>query len=155
MEFVKNIFFNTDKLVQNSDIKITYTGELFSNNCEDVFLHYGFGTNWDNVNEIKMQKTGLGFQTELKLPETDILNFCFRDAHNNWDNNQNNNYTFSVEKPELALINVQEANCPVKQSRGLRKSYLIKKKIKIAIYKFIKYFPKIITGNYKRKITNN
>lgn len=29
MELVKNIFFNTDKLVENSKIKISYTGKFF------------------------------------------------------------------------------------------------------------------------------
>ena len=37
MELVKNIFFNTDKLVENSKIKISYTGKLFEENSEEVF----------------------------------------------------------------------------------------------------------------------
>ena len=28
MELVKNIFFNTDKLTQNSTVKISYTGKF-------------------------------------------------------------------------------------------------------------------------------
>ena len=67
MELVKNIFFNTDKLVENSNVKISYTGDLFQNNSEEVFIHYGFGLNWDDLNEIKMEKTELGFQAELNL----------------------------------------------------------------------------------------
>lgn len=31
MELVKNIFFNTDKLVENSTVKISYAGKLFQN----------------------------------------------------------------------------------------------------------------------------
>ena len=31
MELTKNIFFNTDKLVENSKVKISYTGDLFQN----------------------------------------------------------------------------------------------------------------------------
>ena len=57
MELVKNIFFNTDKLVENSNVKISYTGKFFQENSEEVFIHYGFGLNWDNVNEVKMEKT--------------------------------------------------------------------------------------------------
>ena len=67
MELVKNIFFNTDKLIQNSKVKISYTGKFFEENSEEVFIHYGFGSNWDNLNEVKMEKTELGFQTELEL----------------------------------------------------------------------------------------
>ena len=122
MELVKNIFFNTDKLIQNSTVKISYTGELYSDNSEDVYIHYGFGSNWENVNEIKMNKTELGFQSEITLPETDLLNFCFRNSENKWDNNQNVNYSFAVEKPELSLITQGESNLAVKQSKGLRKT---------------------------------
>lgn len=155
MELVKNIFFNTDKLIQNSTVKISYTGELYSDNSEDVYIHYGFGFNWENVNEIKMNKTELGFQSEITLPETDLLNFCFRNSENKWDNNQNANYSFAVEKPELSLITQGESNLAVKQSKGLRKTYIWKKKIKLAVYKMVKFFPKIISGNYKKKLNTN
>ena len=74
MELVRNIFFNTDKLMQNSKVKISYTGKFFEANAEEVFIHYGFGQNWDNLNEIKMEKTELGFQTELTLLEDDTFN---------------------------------------------------------------------------------
>ncbi len=155
MELVKNIFFNTDKLVQNSNIKISYTGNLFSNNSEEVYIHYGFGPNWENVNEIKMNKTELGFQAEINLPETNMLNFCFRNSQNQWDNNENQNYSFTVEKPDLSLIAQKESNVPAFQAKGLRKSYIWKKKIKLAIYKMVKFFPKIIAGNSKKKANEN
>ena len=79
MELVKNIFFNTDKLVENSNVKISYTGDLFQNNSEEVFIHYGFGLNWDDLNEIKMEKTELGFQAELNLKSYDTFKMCIRD----------------------------------------------------------------------------
>lgn len=155
MELLKNIYFNTDKLVQNSTIKITYSGKLFENNSGEVFIHYGFGANWENVNEIKMDKTDLGFQAELTLPETDFVNFCFRNSQNDWDNNQNCNYTFSVEKPDLSLVLQSEAIFPLKKSNSLRKTYLWKKKIKLAVYKIVRIFPKIISGNYKKNLNQN
>ena len=87
MELLKNIFFNTDKLVRNSTIKISYTGKFFEDNSEEVFIHYGFGEFWDNLSEIKMDKTALGFQTGITLLESDTFNFCFRNEKNEWDNN--------------------------------------------------------------------
>ena len=57
MELSKNIFFNTDKLVENSKVKISYTGSLFQDASQEVFIHYGFGHNWENVNDVKMEKT--------------------------------------------------------------------------------------------------
>ena len=152
MELVKNIFFNTDKLIENTIVKISYTGKFFQENAEEVFIHYGFGNNWDNLNEIKMEKTELGFQVEIELLSNDSLNLCFRNSNNEWDNNDSQNYIFPIEKADLALV-VKEEN-EIAVSRKLRKTYLWSKKIRLAVYKFITYLPKIISGNYKRKVKN-
>ena len=152
MELVKDIFFNTDKLIENSTVKISYTGKLFQNNSEEVFVHYGFGNNWDNLNELKMEKSELGFQAEIELVSSDTLNLCFRNSNNEWDNNEGQNYIFPIEKAELSLI-VKEDNT-ISAPRKLRKTYLWSKKIRLAVYKIITYLAKIISGNYKRKITN-
>ena len=150
MELVKNIFFNTDKLVENSKVKISYAGKLFQDNCEEVYIHYGFGLNWDNIGEIKMEKTELGFQAEIELISSDTFNFCFRNSKNEWDNNNGQNYIFPIEKVELALV-VKEKSF-LDNSRKLRKTYIWSKKIRLAVYKVITYLPKLISGNYKRKI---
>ena len=150
MELVKNIFFNTDKLIENTIVKISYTGKFFQENAEEVFIHYGFGNNWDNLNEIKMEKTELGFQVEIELLSNDSLNLCFRNSNNEWDNNDSQNYIFPIEKADLSLV-VKEEN-EVDVSRKLRRTYLWSKKIRLAVYKLITYLPKIIAGNYKRKV---
>lgn len=152
MELVKNIFFNTDKLIENTTVKISYTGKLFQENDEDVFVHYGFGNNWDNLNEIKMERSELGFQAEIELVSDETLNLCFRNANNEWDNNNGQNYIFPIEKAELSLVVKEEA--PISAPRKLRKTYLWSKKLRIAVYKIITYLPKIISGNYKRKVKN-
>lgn len=151
MELTKNIFFNTDKLTPNSTIKISYTGKFFQDNSDDVYIHYGFGVNWDNLNEIKMEKTELGFQAEIKLCENDSFRFCFKNGNNNWDNNEGQNYIFPIEHIETSLV-IKEDNFNLASPRKLRKSYLISKKIKLAIYKIITYLPKLVSGNYKKKI---
>ena len=152
MELVKNIFFNTDKLVENSNVKISYTGDLFQNNSEEVFIHYGFGLNWDDLNEIKMEKTELGFQAELNLKSYDTFNFCFRNNNNEWDNNDAKNYIFNLEKKQTELLVLDDEPVSLGSARKLRKSYLWSKKIRLAVYKIITYFPKILSGNYKRKV---
>lgn len=153
MELVRNIFFNTDKLIQNTTVKISYTGKFFEENSEEVFIHYGFGANWDNLNEIKMDKTDLGFQTEIKLLENDIFNFCFRNENNEWDNNNSENYVFELEKPVMDLV-VSDIDYSLDRPNRLRKTYLWNKKIRLAIYKLITYVPRLISGNYKRRTQN-
>ena len=150
MELVKNVFFNTDKLIENTNIKISYTGNLFQDNSEEVFIHYGFGLNWDGLSEIKMQKTELGFQAEITLSSNEIFNFCFRNSSNVWDNNNGNNYIFPIEKVDLSLVPVSSSE--IDTPRRLRRSYIWNKKIRLAIYKAITYLPRLISGNYKRKI---
>lgn len=152
MELTKNIFFNTDKLVQNTTVKISYTGSLFSNNAEKVFIHYGFGLLWDNVADVEMEKTELGFQAEIELPESDSFNFCFKDNNNNWDNNDGNNYIFPIEANTVSLACI-EVDTNLAPARRLRKSYIFSKKVRLALYKIITYIPKIISGNYKRKVS--
>ena len=153
MELTKNIFFNTDKLTPDTTVKISYTGELFQNDSEKVFIHYGFGLNWENVGEKEMVKTELGFQAEIDLPDSETLNFCFRNELDIWDNNNTSNYIFPIEKIDTALV-VQDVPSVLSTARKLRKSYLWSKKIKIALYKIIISVPKLISGNYKRKITD-
>ncbi len=159
MELVKNIFFNTDKIIENSKLKISYVGSLYQNASEEVFLHYGFGINWDNVSDIKMKKTELGFQCEIEIIESDLLNLCFRNANNEWDNNNGENYSFTIEKLENTEVEEENTSLVVTKNsgmqirKGLSKTYIWSKKVRIAVYKIIKFFPKIISGNYKRKIT--
>ena len=114
MELTKNIFFNTDKLVENSKVKISYLGQLYQDASEEVSIHYGFGINWDNVNDIQMVKTDLGFQAEIDLLEGDTFNFCFKNENNNWDNNNGQNYSFEIEINDFAnswYFNVPDSNC--------------------------------------------
>ncbi len=156
MELVKNIFFNTDKIVENSKVKISYVGTLYQAGSEELYVHYGFGINWENVSDIKMEKTELGFQCEIEIGESNCLNLCFRNGNGEWDNNNGMNYSFPIEKVEpedieLSLVVAEDSGMQV--HKGLRKSYIWSKKVKLAVYKIIKFFPKIISGNYKRKIT--
>lgn len=155
MELVKNIFFNTDKLIENTKVKISYNGKLFEEGSEEVYIHYGYGLQWDNLNDVKMQKTELGYQVEINLLESDQLNFCFRNSNNIWDNNNYANYVFPIEKSEKALVVTNVEDKEVKPYRRLRKSYLIRKKVKIAFLKVMSIIPKFIeTCKRKAKADN-
>ena len=153
MELTKNIFFNTDKLVENSKVKISYTGKFFQDSSEEVFIHYGFGINWDNVNDIKMEKTELGFQAEIELGEGETFNFCFKNGNDEWDNNEGQNYVFPIEKVQTELLVLEDEPLSLGSPKKLRRSYLWSKKIRLAVYKIITYLPKLISGNYRKKST--
>lgn len=152
MELLKNIFFNTDKLVQNTTVKISYTGKFFEDGSEETHIHYGFGESWDGLSDVKMERTDLGFQCEVHLLDGySTFNFCFKNEKGEWDNNGNSNYIFDVESPCLDLTVTENAYSLDRPNR-LRKTYLWSKKIKIAVYKILRFIPKLVSGNYKRKI---
>ena len=151
MELIKNIFFDTDKLLQNSKVKISYIGKLFENGAKEVYIHYGFGLAWENLSEVKMDLTERGFQTEIELIESDTFNFCFKDDKDEWDNNDSQNYIFDLERPSMELI-LADDETGLDRPHKLRRSYLWSKKVRLAVYKIITYIPKLISGNYKRKV---
>ena len=68
MELVRNIFFNTDKLIRDETVKISYTGELYQRDCQNAYIHFTFGNDWSQKLDIPMKRTSLGFQTEITLP---------------------------------------------------------------------------------------
>lgn len=149
MELVKNIFFNTDKLTPNTTVKISYTGKFFQDGSTNVYIHYGFGNEWEGLVDAEMVKTELGFQIEVDLIDKETFNFCIKNEKDEWDNNGGTNYTFQIEHPENSLLVID--NLGRKPSKRLRKSYILTKKVKLAIYKMLIYIPKLITGNYKKK----
>lgn len=151
MELVKNIFFNTDRLTANSTVKISYTGKFFQDHSKQVFIRYGFGPEWENEVEAEMTLTELGFQIEIDLLDKETFNFCVKNENDEWDNNNEENYIFKIERPEMGLIVIDEN----KPSRHLRKTYIWSKKIKLAIYKLLISIPKLLTGNYWKKSEEN
>lgn len=154
MELTKNIFFNTDKLIENSKVKISYTGKFFQDNSEKVIIHYGFGEQWNNINDIEMESTELGFQTEIELLEGEIFSICFKNEKDEWDNNEGQNYIFPLEKMCQELIVLDDEPKAISAVHKLRKTYLWSKKIRLAVYKIITYLPKIISGKYSKKVYN-
>ena len=148
MELVKNIFFNTDRLTANSTVKISYIGKFFSDGSKDVSIRYGFGNNWWGQTEEKMEKTDLGFQIEINLIDSETFNFCIKNENDEWDNNNGSNYVFNIEKPETGLILIED----LKPTKRLRKTYIWSKKLRLTIYKILIAIPKLITGNYRKKL---
>lgn len=129
MELTKNIFFNTDKLIENSKVKISYTGKFYQDKCEKVIAHFGFGNQWNNVKDIEMENTELGFQTEIDLTEGETFNLCFKNEKDEWDNNEGKNYVFPIEKVSQELIVLEDEPKSIGTAKTLRKTYIWSKKL--------------------------
>lgn len=143
------VFFDTDTLMEGRTVKLTYKGSLVTPDTNEIYVHYGFGLLWDNLQEIKLDKIDdTTYETDITLMNSDSINFCFRDDKNNWDNNESKNYTAEIGKEEITIAKVEPAEMEVPK---LKKSYFIAKKIKLTFYKIITYLPRMFKGQWKKK----
>ena len=145
------VYFDTDKLIEGRTVKLTYKGVLATPETNEIYVHYGFGLLWDNLQEAKLNKVSDDcYEAEITLISSDSLNFCFRDDKNNWDNNEAKNYTSEISKEDVTVSKVETTSLEVPK---LKKSYLIAKKLKITFYKIITYLPRMFNGSWnKRKV---
>ena len=155
MELVKNIFFNTDKIVENTEIKITYAGYLFQNKSNEVTIHLGYGDNWENAQDIVMEKTELGYQASVNVIEDSKLNFCFKNENGEWDNNSGQNYQFKIEKQEFEEdsieIEKQAEDAPLAVYKTPSWGELFKK----TFSNLISYFSKLFSKNTENANNGN
>jgi hypothetical protein len=77
-------------------VQIVYDGLLSKSGATHVYAHVGYGSRWENAQDIPMMKTGMGFETTLPVLKPDTINVCFKDCANHWDNNSGLNYSFDV-----------------------------------------------------------
>lgn len=101
MYFKNGVFITPNVVAEGDKARITYKGLLYNSGAESVYVRLGYGSKWDNTNNIKMQKTGDGFEAILPITSHDNLNMAFSDNVGNWDNNSGNNYTFEVQERNL------------------------------------------------------
>ena len=107
-----NVFINNEDLCQGKTARIIYNGPL-SKAGEELYIHLGFGMMCDNLTEIKMTKTNEGYVAEVPMAKADSINFCFRDASNNWDNNACKNYSYAISKPKMIKATAETIISPV------------------------------------------
>jgi len=79
-------------------INVVYDGLLFSSGAQEIYLHMGYGPhdNWRQVQDLKMLRTGRGWEQTFQANDPGRLNLCFKDSADNWDNNSGHNWSFEV-----------------------------------------------------------
>ena len=112
MEFTNDIKFNKQP-ISNDILTLTYSGKLFKDNSNEVYIVYGFGENWDNTTEQKMEKNEIGFIANIEIKNYNTFNFCFRNDKYIWDNNNSFNYisgiTAKTYNTEMESLSNEEA----------------------------------------------
>ncbi|ATW23460.1 carbohydrate-binding protein [Candidatus Formimonas warabiya] len=78
--------------------RITYEGLLKQCGADQVYLHCGFGSSWNNVQDLPMYNTANGCTCDVTMAQDGLFNFCFKDSANNWDNNNGSNWSFTIKR---------------------------------------------------------
>lgn len=74
-------------------LKVNYKGLLENSGAQEVYMHYGWGSEWAAQETIPLSKTDEGWIGEITvMPKQTEVNMCFKDNAENWDNNAGQNY---------------------------------------------------------------
>ena len=158
MSTSKNIIFFPANLIQNSLVLINYFGDLI--NSDKVFLEYSyqeFNSEKTVIKTHEMQKKDNKFFTIIHLDNFEKIYIRFKNNENIIDDNNGNLYISTIApvqnetSSDVSLIPVNQ-NALIYPRKGLRFSYKLNKRIRLAIYKLIRKLPNFITGNYRRRI---
>ena len=69
-------------------VRISYNGPLRDSGAGEVYLHYGFDGWRPPVRTVRMERSETGIlKAEFNADGVNEVNFCFKDAEGNWDNN--------------------------------------------------------------------
>jgi len=79
------------------DVYIRYAGLLAQSGADKMYLHLGYGDQWNDVNDYEMKHSDQGWETRVKITRAGPLNFCFKDRADNWDNNNGHNWTYQID----------------------------------------------------------
>ena len=95
--YIKNgVVINPSAPSTGEKVKIIYDGLLSKSGATHVYARIGYGSRWENSQDVLMIKTGTGFETTIPVLRADTLNVAFKDCANHWDNNSGMNYSFDV-----------------------------------------------------------
>lgn len=84
--------------VVGDKITILYDGSLAKNGASEITVHLGYGSNWDNEQDIPMVKKDTCFEATIPALKEDFLKLSFHEPFNNMDDNNGQGYSFDIMK---------------------------------------------------------
>ncbi|HMM19103.1 MAG TPA: carbohydrate-binding protein [Selenomonadales bacterium] len=85
-------------LAKGDTAQVRYQGLLARSGAEKLYVHVGYGGNWERAIDYKMIRTPDGFEAQVPVAAQNGLKICFHDNANNWDNNSGQDYSFEVSR---------------------------------------------------------
>lgn len=79
-------------------VTIDYAGILHNSGAAGVYLRAGInnGYGWQNLHDYPMHRTVSGWQAQVPIQPGQTIDFCFKDSANNWDNNNQHNWSLTL-----------------------------------------------------------
>ncbi len=79
-------------------ITILYDGVLSKNGAPEISLHLGYGSSWENEQDVPMARTDTCYEATVPALKNDYLKLSFSDPFNNIDDNNGSGYSFDIIK---------------------------------------------------------
>jgi hypothetical protein len=92
----KGVTISPASPVVGDKVTILYDGILSKNGATAVFAHLGYGSNWDNEQDVPMVKGDICFEATVPALKEDFLKLSFKDPFNNIDDNTGQSYSFDI-----------------------------------------------------------
>lgn len=92
----KGVTISPASPVVGDRVTILYDGILSKSGASEVFAHIGYGSGWDNEQDVPMVKASTCFEATIPALKEDFLKVSFRDPSNNIDDNTGNCYNFDI-----------------------------------------------------------
>ncbi len=84
------------KVKKGEQVQIQYQGLLSKSGAPEVWCHYGYD-GWSNKATVPMQRQRDGsFACKVPAEGQTEINFCFKDAVDNWDDNSGLNWNCEI-----------------------------------------------------------
>ena len=77
-------------------VTILYDGILSKNGAAEVTVNIGYGSNWDNGQDILMVKNETSFEAIVPALKEGYLKLSFKDSSNNIDDNTGKGYNLDI-----------------------------------------------------------
>lgn len=125
MKFNDYINFDADKIYNNQEFSISYSGYLndLATNDDPVVIRLG-DQNWGNVQDVEMFKEDGVFKADLSISNFKQMNFCFKHG-NSWDNNFNKNFNINIYDKIYDANNIKEEYIPINYHNFLSDDFLM------------------------------
>jgi hypothetical protein len=92
------VILSKKELKLGDKVLLSYDGLLVKSGADQVIAHIGYGDMWDEKAFIPMDAEDGVFTATFIVGQAKDLNISFKDGADNWDNNSNLNYTFTVNE---------------------------------------------------------